>query len=625
MMHNAPLSHPSLRYIWAAVLLIAIPLSSANATEIDISQHIPEESALVRVSESTIDGERYDTIWYLDEKTNNLGSVHLHIQGDKVDKPKQTIEPLPILRPSLADALDQASQEDALFKVAIAMHTPVIEYPNEDISEGAARVDDGHAVVRANNQTMTKEDLKEYDDDISRVRKGITQQRKRMQIEASRDLVRRNPWISSDKLTEQIDQGRPTLVAYLSKDNIDKLLETSSDLIAGIELYVEPVEELEGAMLSTGIDPFAMNQAATSGDGIGIYMTEPGCPDDNAIQNYMRLNGNVAPHAERVAIVIREVSPESFIYCRGNTVLPNLSDHNGVGGNPSIRIANISAGVPPHATNNEYSIGDRDWDNLAYSHRILLFKSAGNEGNQGEVTTPGKGYNTIAVGNYNHNNDTIWHMSSGLNPNNGHRKPELVAPGTALDILGFPNPDGWTGTSYSAPHTTAFSANLLSAFQWMRQRPAVTKAHLLSSSTNPILGDFNVIGVGGINFQRAYFGFQHYWFHGPNSSYYSAQEPGTNYIERKVHLNASVNSVRAAFVWMNTGSYAYNTGNLDMQFILEVYSPDDQLMGFSMSPDNPYQLVEFVPTVSGEYSFRIYRVENNQSSTFFEAGLSVSW
>ena len=146
-------------------------------------------------------------------------------------------------------------------------------------------------------------------------------------------------------------------------------------------------------------------------------------------------SGSETDHSRNVGAILRAVSPDSCIYCRGGAVLPQSSDLDGVGGNSPIHIITRS-----HSSNDtiSYNTLDRDWDNFSYDNNIAVFNSGGNTGaGTGNVRSPGKGLNVISVANYDDANDTIVSSSPFVDPDTGNEKPEISSPGASVTAGGF--------------------------------------------------------------------------------------------------------------------------------------------------------------------------------------------
>ncbi len=385
-------------------------------------------------------------------------------------------------------------------------------------------------------------------------------------------------------------------------------------------------------MDATGVDPWATDFAGRDGAGLGIYMTELGCPNSNHITNYTRLGSpQRTNHSELVSGIIRAVSPESWLYCRGGRVLPRAADLDGVGGRPPIHIANVSWGLQDASF---YQVQDRDWDNLVYNEGVAVFAIAGNHGGSGdsnEVDSPGKGYNVVTVGSFSDTNDWYSFFSSDKNPAAGQTKPDVLAPGENIAAAGRMD----SGTSFASPHAAGFAANLMS--EWMQYAPATLKATLLASSTYSIGGvSQGTVGAEGLDFHNAFYGAYFHKWSGSNSSfgYFAANDGGSswddNFLEAPVDLNASMSNVRIVFSYLNRGSWAYqypgSSWALGTSYRMRVRNPSGQTIAYTdVSWENPYLMLEIDPTVTGTYNVMIERVGNNDYSANFIAGLNVTW
>ena len=153
---------------------------------------------------------------------------------------------------------------------------------------------------------------------------------------------------------------------------------------------------------------------------------------------------------------------------------------------------------------NEYSVSyDGYIDEFIESTGITFVKSAGNTA--GVVTSPGKAYNAITVGNLwskDYNDETGWHYVTSEYQNNFKiqevssyqeasyiaNKPDVVAPGSGIEIpLSLSEIKHDTGTSYSAPLVTGIVAQIHQAKPILKSNPTATKAIIIAGANHDVV------------------------------------------------------------------------------------------------------------------------------------------
>lgn len=600
-----------------------------------VQAQLPAGTTVGAIKRRTLDGQELTFVKHVDELGNTEALV-LDADGEVIPE-AQVPTPAPRrLGRTLKAKLDAPAASpahvagSAMIEVVIGLRDDLAPV-DEPLAYGSATIDaHGKAEVTIGDAVATDAEIERdlaarearIDAELART---LAARRARL-----RELETRHPALAGHPaIRSAIERGDASVTVSLRKDEIEAFARDNDDLVAGIELRDEPMNELAGAMLDTNIDPHAINFAGRRGGGIGVYMSESGCPNVGHIPSYTRINGASDDHSRNVSAIIRGVSPESWVYCRSGFTLPWAADILGYGGNPRIHLETHSWGYVA-SDNDDFQLADRDFDTHVYDSAIAVFSSAGNFGlGNGYVGSPAKAVNTISVGNYNDANDTMHTTSSFLDSEIGNEKPELSAPGTSICAGGF----CLTGTSMASPHAAAFAADLLGAYAWLRLRPTYLKALMIAGSDKLVAGGLDKVGVGGLNFYRAYFNGNNTWYEGANNSYaaYDAGDylPNNGYIDRQVNINAASTNVRVAVSWLNRGTYTYDhradAHPLGMDIDLCVYDPAGVLKGCSSSFDNPYELVSFDPVVSGNYRVRIQRFSNNDAASKLHMGLAVDW
>ncbi len=511
----------------------------------------------------------------------------------------------------------------ATLPVNIALDLPEVDQ-DTPLEQGEGSVREGQFIGgQFNNQKVDEKTLHALSE------RAVKEQFERRQVIAKERQNQLLSWAKTYGLSdskgfeESLLQNRSSLTVYATAKQLERLIESNDPYLVGIEAVEKPRDDINSAMADTNITNWALPFSTTRGDDIGIYMTESGCANESRITNYDRLSGSETDHSRNVGAIIRAVSPDSFLYCRGGAVLPQNSDLDGVGGNPPIYIITRS-----NSSNNttSYNTVDRDWDNYAYDNLLAIFNSGGNTGaGTGNVQSPGKGLNLTTVANYNDANNTVSGTSPFVDPDTGNEKPELAAPGSNITAGGFT----MSGTSMSTPHAAAFTADMMSSSTYLKYRPYLAKAKLLAGATDSIAGGYDKVGLGGIDFLSAQYSGYWSWWSGSNGSWNTFDGNGDGYVTRTVYISSSWNKARVVLAWMNRGTYTYNNRNnahpIGMDLDLRVYDPNGNYVGGSFSWDDPFESVNFTPTVSGYYTFKINRYANRDTNSALRMGLYVNY
>ena len=481
---------------------------------------------------------------------------------------------------------------------------------------------DGEQKVLIDGKEEDIEVLEQENEKILAYQKKATKLRNEELQKSLQKFSKTYSFLGKRVLKDVLSSDKDYFEIRLSKSEIMKLAQ-NKDLIMGIELTQTPYDEIDDAMISTKVDPYAFY--GNEGGKVNIYMSDGGCEADGYTTNYERLSGSSEWHGKHVLNILRAVSPESFIYCRDGYRLPYDSWY---WSDPDVEIQNHSWGLGSSTT---YRTEDRDFDNFIIEHNDVIFKSAGNRGNTltPNVTSPGKGLNVITVGNYDDDTNGIYFQSSYGDPQTKNQKPEIVAPGTEIDTDLDGTPDG-SGTSWSAPHAAAFAADLMSNYTWMKHKPHLMKTVMLAGATKNITGSEDEVGVGGIDFGSANYEFQYTWWTNKDYDYEKAHDSGTNneVLEWKTNNLSAGRRYRAVISWLNRGDYTYNHRTdmhpIGKDFDMSVFDPNGNRVCGSDSWDNPYEVCNFKASVSGQYMIRIHRAENRDKEYSMSLAVGVN-
>jgi hypothetical protein len=282
-----------------------------------------------------------------------------------------------------------------------------------------------------------------------------------------------------------------------------------------------------------------------------------------------------------------------------------------------------------NAGNTNLNVHDRHLDYIVRNIWATVTVAAGNENGicgsgTGRVTSPGRAYNVISVGNYADGNTETWgddvmaSCSSYIDPSTGVGKPEVAGSGSS--IMSTTDTDPWTGnvgsgTSYAAPMVAAEAALLMERNNNLTNLPEAVKAIILATALNNIEGDSRFSdydGAGGVD-MRAAFNLvdQGLWAW---NSVTSGDFPTSHSF-----FAFAGETVRAAIAWDSNPTSDYSSDPLDADIDLQIYDPDGDYVTGSTSLSDSYEIVEFMAAETGLYEMRIDEFSFNGTTEYIGA------
>lgn len=329
----------------------------------------------------------------------------------------------------------------------------------------------------------------------------------------------------------------------------------------------------------------------------------------------------------------------SDVIAAGDWALAGGAPGAGGGASANADIVNNSWG--PTSPTGNLTMTDRYFD---YRVRSGLDSVVGSAGNNDLGALCGQvGWNTITVGSHtdgedggNWTGDVMSAFSSTGNPSTGCEKPNVAANGQNVATLGDASgyggagawlADGYDGTSFSAPFTTANLANaMVRGGGTISSWPTAAMAVTMVSAWHNIQGARALSdqdGAGGINGLAA--------FRVADQGHILNQVllPGsfitcTGFFHRNIHLLAG-DRTRICIAWLANANATYTTSTLDADLDLAIFQGADTCSGTvvasSSSISNNFEIVEFIPAVTGWYTVRI----NDWSFAGTSEDVSIAW
>jgi len=441
-------------------------------------------------------------------------------------------------------------------------------------------------------------------------------------------------------------------------NELGEIIKEDADVIS-INPFVNEASVVQGLSMANSMSRANIVRDSLGYQGSGVKMgivESGGVPDtsDSYLQgkNIIKKSGDntVDEHATIVARILIGTdssgtndgfAPLSSLYCCiGANTLQYYSSVEWLISS-GVNIINASLGFA--GATGSYASQDAWTDHIAVAHDIHFVVASGNDftNTNRYVSSPALGYNVISVGGVNSNGAvlgsaigtfTMADFSCYVETGTTHpEKPNVVA-----ESVGF---WGYQGTSMSAPQVAGTIAQLCSFRSSLKVKQTAVGAIIMASAAQKIeaegtgtKGDtFSYVtrvnsqiskkeGAGLLDSRWA-------WGIVNANNYWSVQIANSSYPYTKtVSINASANSVtRVCIFWLKKNSVNHTSNSVSLttcsNLNLYVYGPSGNLVGSSATLLSNYEIVQFVPTVSGTYTIKIEDLGSYSGSDY--VGIAV--
>lgn len=623
---------------------------STNSFSIDLERISPE--SYIDVNHTLIDsalmyynGKSYLFVEYAVDGSKVSRYFYLDSNGVK-HKAKESDWPPKTNSPQTKEILSKFNDSEEV-EIVIALSMP--RYDGEVSTATSFSVyewDTNELLVSDDGGPAKTEDLSAFLKKEEAERKAsnlIRQEKSNSGIEKLAELLP----TKKEALLSQKNSSLGTVYLRVSEEEFKVLLDKGGKYIIGMELRRKATEGMFSAMHETNVDPWALDYTDRRGGGIGIFMSEEGCPASSYMTNYSRLGGfSSTDHSKQVIGVLKAAAPSSYVYCSGESLkTPRSYDYDGTDGGPPIHLVSLSVGVAGSSPGHSrfYTLLDRDWDNVVMHHDVPVFVLSGNYLPQNHTSwKPSGAANVIPIGSYNEVTGASSTFTS-YNTYSRNKSPILMAPGEDIDTAGF-NVDG---TSFATPHVAAIAADLMSDGAWLRFRPEAIAARLIASSDEKVTGYMPQRLVGKVDFADAIYGGVTYnWKGGPHADAFDALAAtdgvgSLSSLSVMRNFNASEDSVSVGIVTLTDGDAVYaeylrsydpfwKPDIVPSKYTVMIYDPNGNYVSQAHMGLGSRGFTKFDPEISGSYEFRITRSGVLSFSSAYEEiplrlGMNISW
>jgi hypothetical protein len=516
-------------------------------------------------------------------------------------------------------------------------------------------------------EDLPQEELKKLGEHVEEVPGEVSEFRERLHRELgqfAKDLAG-----TMDVQPPQPDPLAPVVYARLTADQIRAVEERPE--VLGVFLYeTDGIEDLDHSIAIANSDHAHALGYDGSGVKVAVWENGPDVTDDLDIEAfYDPLQTHTSLHARNTHGIVKNTedgaphghAPGCSLYSANETNLAALrwavKDQH-----CTVISQSFHRSSEPASPDLSYDDIYKDWLVVHWPYPTIL-QAAGNYwstdpdaanppgGTSGEYVNH-KGYNSLAVGNHNDDASAMSGSTVFRNPTTPHgdrELPEICANGTGVTACGVTK----SGTSMAAPAVAGCTALIQDVNSLLKIWPEGCRALLLAGSSRNVRDDTwwqDVIadvdardGTGAVDAYESVriaesmrspdaAGTRRGWDvgtlrrddfgdDGKSTFSYRVKVPDSWFGPRKVKVALAWNSAVGTFSCCGIESPISSALTIDLD--LMIYDSEGNLVGYSGSWDNSYEIAEFVGESGETYTIRI-RWWSGEDWTWFGIAWTVT-
>jgi len=531
---------------------------------------------------------------------------------------------------------------------------------HESLDSELQKVDENTPIEVAiwfKSEKLEQEHLKNQEKLPSETPKEIFEYRKRLIKEFEEISKQIEPIIDSKSL--HLDSIAPVIYTTLTENQISEIKKNPNVLSIFLHETLG-VDDLDDSIAIANSDDVHDIGYEGSGIKVAVWENGPDITNDLVIEDFYDQNQtNTSDHARHTHGIIKNKekkapnghAPKCKLFSANDKALSALrwavKDEL-----CTVISQSFHRSSEPSSPNLSYDDIYKDWLVINYPYPTIL-QAAGNywSTDPDNINPPSseyvnhKGYNSLAVGNHNDNASALSGSTVFRNPDSDHgdrELPEICANGTSVTAVNLTK----SGTSMAAPAVAGCTALIQEANFILSWWPEGCRAILLAGAKRNVAGDSwwqdildNDDAADGTGSLDGYDSVKislsrQYRDASPSQRGWDVGTLRSNDFDTKRYSKFSYKiqvpkgwfaprHVKVALAWNSEvgelnlfGIEIPLTSKLTVDFDLRIYDSNGNLVSYSLSWDNSYEIAEFIGKPGEIYTVRIHRWSGTHESWY---------